>query len=98
THSFPSMNYLDLSPQLHKAAIIGSFLLEEEFHRLKISLLTILQSINFFVDKEISFPELSKLGTHISIDPKVVSVISSKIDDNGVLKNNASEHLQEIRK
>lgn len=98
THTFPSMNYLDLNPQLHKAGIIGSFLLEEDFHRLKISLQTILQSINFFVDKAVSFPELSKLGSNISIDPKVITVISSKIDDNGVLKNNASDHLQEIRK
>lgn len=98
THSFPSMNYLDLNPQLQKAGIIGSFLLEEDFHRLKISLQTILQSVNFFIDKTDSFPELSKLGSHISIDPKVVTVISSKIDDNGVLKNNASDHLQEIRK
>ena len=98
THTFPSMNFLDMNPQLNKAAIIGSFLTEEEFHRLKISLQTIVQSVAFFSDKAAEFPELAKLGTHIQVDKSVITGISSKIDDNGVLRNNASQTLMDVRK
>jgi DNA mismatch repair protein MutS2 len=98
TYTFPSMNFFDMNSQLNKAAIIGSFLTEEDFHRLKISLQTIVQSVSFFLDKSVIFPELSKLGSHIQIDKNIVTTITSKIDDNGVLKNNASQNLMEIRK
>lgn len=96
--NFPSTYFLDLNPQLDKASIVGSFLLEEEFQRLKLSLQTVVQCVSFLSDREASYPELKKLTDHISIDKKVPSAINEKIDENGVLRNNASEALYNIRK
>ncbi len=96
--NFPSTYFLDLNPQLDKAAIMGSFLLEEEFQRLKLSLQTVVQCVRFFAEKQESYPELKKLSDHIAIDKAVPTAIGQKIDENGVLKNNASEALYNIRK
>lgn len=97
-NNFPSTYFLDLNPQLDKAAIVGSFLLEEEFQRLKLSLQTIVHSVRFFAEKQEAFPELKKLSDHIVIDKAVPAAIAQKIDENGVLKSNASETLFNIRK
>lgn len=97
-HTFPVTNFLDLNPQLDKAAIGGSFLMEEEFMRLKLSLQAILQSVAFFADKAEMFPELKKLSAYIAIDKAIPAAIGAKIDENGVLKNNASDELFNIRK
>src|SRR5699024_11960816 len=80
------------------AAIVGSYLIEEEFQRLKLSLQTVVQCVRFFAEKYESYPELKKLSDHIAINKAVPDAISQKIDDNGVLKNNASETLYNIRK
>lgn len=96
--NFPSTYFLDLTPQLDKAAIVGSYLIEEEFQRLKLSLQTVVQCVRFFAERHESYPELKKLSDHIAINKAVPEAISQKIDDNGVLKNNASETLYNIRK
>ncbi|BDD03484.1 endonuclease MutS2 [Aureibacter tunicatorum] len=95
--SFPSTNYLDVTEALNKIRVEGSFLLEEEFFDLKLSLKTILSCMRFFKDNEEEYPLLSQLSGAVEVDLSLSSEIDSKIDDKGQLRNNASSELQRIR-
>lgn len=111
---FPAQNYFDVTIQLNKLAIEGSFLIEEEFFDLMLSLKTIQDCIEYLQKREASqYPNLHELcgmAVEVPIDkstkkplPKfeikdIFWAISKIIDERGKLKDNASEDLQRIRK
>ncbi|MFP4090257.1 MAG: endonuclease MutS2 [Cyclobacteriaceae bacterium] len=96
---FPASHYLDVTPYLDKAKTPGTFLTEEEFHELQLSLDTIFRCLEFFAkDEEEEFPELKKLGGFISLDKNLLNSIRRIIDEKGHLRNNASSELQNIRR
>ncbi|WP_407654621.1 endonuclease MutS2 [Catalinimonas niigatensis] len=97
--SFPSAHYIDVNAHLDKAKIPGTFLTEEEFHELQLSLDTIFRCLKFFKeDEEDAYPELKKLGDFISLDPNLLKSIGRIIDEKGHMRNNASKDLQDIRR
>ncbi len=97
--SFPASHYIDVNAHLDKAKTPGTFLIEEEFHELQLSLDTIFRCLKFFeADEENEFPELKKLGEFISLDVGLLNSIRRIIDEKGQMRNNASKELQDIRR
>ncbi len=94
---FPAMEYLDFGPYLLKASKIDSFLSDEEFHNLKLSLNTTGNILAFFAKKTAEYPELSLLTVGIYLNPVLLNEINRVIDEHGKVKDNASPELDEIR-
>jgi DNA mismatch repair protein MutS2 len=96
---FPNTNFIDATPHLTKAAIEGTFLSEEEFFDLKLSLQTIAACLKFVDNQEENrFPQLKALSEGITFDKNLLDKISLVIDDRGHLRDNASAELQHIRR
>lgn len=53
---FPSSNYLNIYPYLEKAKIEGTFLYEDDFHEIKLSLITLKDCVDFFRRNETEYP------------------------------------------
>ncbi|GAA5037561.1 endonuclease MutS2 [Marivirga lumbricoides] len=94
---FPSGNYIDVSHFLKRTKVGNTFLTEEEFFDLKLSLKTILECISFFDEFEEEYPTLFQLRKAVNLDESLYQAIDEKIDERGDLRNNASRELQEIR-
>ena len=96
--SFPSSSISDISPFLEKAKLEGTFLDEEEFHELKLSLQTVKGCLNFFGKHGDFYPSLSQLlGLVIDLDMNLLKEIEKIIDEKGQIRSNASKELQLIR-
>ncbi len=96
--NFPNSNFTDLNPYLEKAKIDGSYLDEEEFYEIKLSLNTLRGCITFFQKYQEEYPVLSDLlGLLLDLDMKLLKSLDAVIDDKGKLKSNASRELQLIR-
>jgi DNA mismatch repair protein MutS2 len=97
--NFPSGNYIDANPYLNKAAIEGSFLSEEEFFDIKLSLQTIYACLQFFTAREeTAYPYLRELSKSVEIDPSLIRQLDRVFDNRGKLKDDASPELQAIRR
>lgn len=94
---FPSGNFIDVSHFLKRTKVGNTFLTEEEFFDLKLSLKTILECISFFDEFEEEYPTLFQLRKAVNLDEALYLAIDEKIDERGDLRNNASHELQEIR-
>lgn len=94
---FPSGNFIDVSHFLKRTKIGNTFLTEEEFFDLKLSLKTILECISFFDEFEEEYPTLFQLRKAVNLDDALYNAINEKIDERGDLRNNASRELQDIR-
>jgi DNA mismatch repair protein MutS2 len=96
---FPSQDYYDLTDELHRIRIEGTYMEPEELSLLKLSLSSISLIVDFFrkhpVDK---FPHLSLLSGDISIEPELISGIERIIDDKSQVRDDASATLKKIRK
>ncbi|SFF36218.1 endonuclease MutS2 [Thermoflexibacter ruber] len=95
---FPNSYFLDVNASLDKARIENTFLLEDEFQDLKMSLGTFFKCIEFLEKKdEKFFPTLKELCNNLHIDKTLLKEIERIIDDRGKVRNNASPELQRIR-
>ncbi len=95
---FPNSYFLDVTTSLDKARIENTFLMEEEFQDLKMSLGTFFKCIEFLEKKdEKLFPTLKELCNNLHIDKTLLKEIEKIIDDRGKVRNNASPELQRIR-
>jgi DNA mismatch repair protein MutS2 len=98
-NTFPSQHYLDVSNHLRQAELEGSFLSEEQFFDIKLSLNTILSCLKFLHGKEdTTYPELKELSKQVEVDRKLVSHIDFTIDERGKVRDSASSELGRIRK
>lgn len=95
---FPSDHYYLISDSLNKIRIEGSFPEVQEVFDLKRALETVKSIISFFKKKdENSYPALRSIAGNIKIYPYVLESLDRVIDKNGVIKENASSRLKEIR-
>jgi DNA mismatch repair protein MutS2 len=95
---FPNSYFLDVNTSLDKARIENTFLTEEEFQDLKMSLGTFFRCVEFLNKKdEKIFPTLKELTNNLNIDKQLLKEIEKIIDDRGKVRNNASPELQRIR-
>lgn len=95
--SFPQNNYIDVRSSLKKSEVQGSFLDEEELFEVKLFVNTILDIIAALKGKDGEYPELTTLAQRIELDTKLAKELDLKIDDKGVLRDNASRALMSIR-
>ncbi len=94
---FPSSNYINISINLNKINVEGSYLTEEEMYEVSLALGTVLSCVRFFSESGEKYPHLNKLLSSIDFDSSLHQSISSKYEITGVLKDNASNELLKIR-
>ncbi len=97
--NFPSQDYYDLTSELLRIRIEGTFIEPENLSLLKLSLSSISQIIDFFrKHPEDDFPYLSLLCGEISIDKELIRGIDRIIDEKSQVRDEASAALKKIRK
>ncbi len=96
--SFPSEHYYKISDCLIKIRIEGTFPEVQEVFDLKRTLETVKTILNYFKGKEgEKYPVLSSLCGSVKTYPYVLDSADRIIDKRGVIKDNASPRLKEIR-
>jgi DNA mismatch repair protein MutS2 len=95
---FPSEHYYKISDCLNKIRVIGTFPEVQEVFDLKRSLETVKTILNFFRSKsEVKYPVLREMCSSVKTYPYVLDSIDRIIDKRGIVKDNASSRLKEIR-
>lgn len=96
---FPQQDYYDLTPELKRISVRGTYLESETLSELKLSLEAITAIIDFInnLDKG-NFKHLHTLLPDIKPDKSLIESIRKIIDDKGDIRDNASEKLSTIRK
>ena len=97
--SIPEEDYFDLTKELSRITIEGTFIETEALFNLKVSLATISECISFI--KKLSnekYPHLKELIRTIVLDKEILKRIDHIIDEKGKIKDTASSELQKIRK
>jgi DNA mismatch repair protein MutS2 len=95
---FPSEHYYKISDCLNKIRIEGTFPEVQEVFDLKRSLETVKTILNFFRNKDaVKYPVLRSMCSSVKTYPYVLEAIDRIIDRRGVVKDNASTRLKEIR-
>ncbi|SKB39472.1 DNA mismatch repair protein MutS2 [Parapedobacter luteus] len=85
-----------IRPLAEKARIVGTFLAEDEFFAILLSLKTVFAVIRYFNERSGQYPNLEALFEHLPIEKNIVSAIEQVIDAKGRVKPNASPILAEI--
>ncbi|MCB2221261.1 MAG: Smr/MutS family protein [Bacteroidetes bacterium] len=97
--NFPSQDYFDLTNELNRIQIQGSYIEQEKMFDLKSSLSTIIDIIAYFSTTEASsFHAIKELADQINVDKSIPIKIEQLIDEKGEIRDNASARLSEIRK
>ena len=96
---FPEQDYFDLTKELSRITIEGTFIETEALFNLKTSLSTISECISFIkkLNNE-KYPHLKELIKNMVLDREIIKRIDYLIDDKGKIKDTASADLQKIRK
>jgi DNA mismatch repair protein MutS2 len=96
--SFPSSNYFDPEELWATISIEGTFIEEESFHSIILSLQNIIEAREFLSKAAEIYPELNRLAEPVFVDKKILQQLQSKFDDVGKIKDSASPDLSKIRK
>ena len=95
---FPDEHYYRISDCLNKIRVAGTFPEVQEVFDLKRSLETVKTILNFFRNKDaVKYPVLSEMCISVKTYPYVLDSIDRIIDKRGIIKDNASTRLKEIR-
>jgi DNA mismatch repair protein MutS2 len=97
---FPSQDYFDLTTELERLKLEGTFIEVENLCNLRASLKTINDCLNFFNTRKETekYPRLTNLSADLYFDDTLVEKINLIADDKGNIKDTASEELQHIRR
>lgn len=96
---FPEQDYYDLTPELSRIRVEGTFIEFQKLIDLRISLETILACKDYFRKAEPGlYPLLTSIIEGIEIDRSVTDYIRRILDDKGRIRDNASPGLHSIRK
>jgi DNA mismatch repair protein MutS2 len=95
---FPNEHYYKISDCLNKIRIEGTFPEVQEVFDLKRTLETVKTILNFFRNKDaLKYPVLRTMCGSVKTYPYVQDTLDRIIDKRGVIKDNASARLKEIR-
>jgi len=95
---FPSENYFSISASLNKIRVEGTFPEVSEVYDLKRSLETVRSILAFFRSKDVDrYPSLREMCGSVKTYPYVLDAIDRIIDKKGIIRDNASARLREIR-
>jgi DNA mismatch repair protein MutS2 len=97
--TFPSYNFIDLTSELSRLSVEGTFIQTEKLFDLKCSYSTIGDCVNFIekLNPE-KYPQIIAIGLKINFFKNILVKIDSIIDERGIIKDNASDELKKIRK
>ncbi len=96
--NLPSSYYYDVRPFFVKATLIGNYLEADELMQLMRSQQTIIQIRSFLKKNSETYPTLNALAAKVGLDDRLIKNISAKMDENGQIRDNASQALAGIRK
>ncbi len=97
--NFPTGYFVDMRAALQKSKLVGAFLDVTELFDLKRSLETIRSIVLFFKDKdEEIFPRLRYIVRDVQLFPFIYDRIDQIITKHGLIKDNASPELAQIRR
>ncbi|MCD4723644.1 MAG: Smr/MutS family protein, partial [Bacteroidales bacterium] len=95
---FPNSGYFDLTPELKRINLKGTYLDPETLFDLKSSLETINNCLDFFKSPDSTlYPELTALTQYLETEKDLLKIIEGIIDDKGMIKDTASPELRDIR-
>jgi DNA mismatch repair protein MutS2 len=95
---FPAENYYRISDTLNKIRIEGTFPEVQEVYDLKRTLETVRSILGFFRSREADkYPVLKSRCGPVKTYPYVLDAIDRIIDRKGIVRDNASPRLKEIR-
>jgi DNA mismatch repair protein MutS2 len=95
---FPSDHYYKISDCLSRIRVEGTFPEVQEVFDMKRSLETVKAILGFFRSREaVKYPVLSERCSSVKMYPYVLDAIDRIIDKKGIIKDNASSRLREIR-
>jgi DNA mismatch repair protein MutS2 len=97
-NSLPIHQLPDVVKELQRVAIVGNWLSEEEFFKIKHIVQTIASCLRFFEiqDKDL-YPALHELASVVVLDKALLKSIDLVIDEKGKVRDNASQQLKAIR-
>ena len=96
---FPIGYFIDISQPLKKARVEGTFLEEQEFFDLKRALDSVRSILSFLKsDDAVNCTRLSAMAREVMVFPVVIDRISSILNKQGKIRDNASPDLQRIRR
>jgi len=96
---FPSQDYFDLTHELQRLQVPGSYIEPEKLFDLKSSLSTMLDIVAYFSQPDArSFYQIRQLAEKIEIEESIPEKIERIVDEKGQIRDNASTKLKEIRK
>src|SRR5580765_8205694 len=95
---FPNDHVLNLSREIRLLSIPGAVLNDEQFMQVR-KLAESIQSIFRWFDPErkTAYPALSRVIEHTHYEKKILQLIDEILDENGVVRDSASEELSRIR-
>ena len=96
--AMPASNYFDPEELLPTIAIEDSFIEEDSFIKIILSLQSIFEFKQFLTKSKEFYPSLFSLSEPVALPKQVCSTLQSKFDDHGNVKDNASSELARIRK
>lgn len=94
----PFSNYFDPSEFFKISSIEGSFIEEDGFRMILLSLQSILDCKRFFVLNKEAYPEMFCVTELVSVAPSLIAQIAGKFDDLGKVRDSATVELFRIRK
>lgn len=93
---FPTEHYFNIKPYLNKAQIAGVFLLEDELHQMSQMVQTFVNVCKYFEERNEKYPHAAALFAGVVYNTQVIKIIAAVIDNEGLLKPNASPELAKI--
>lgn len=94
---FPDTFFEDFEVEADLLMIGNSMLSEAQFSRIRSASETVNNILRFFNERVDSFTHLRLLAKNLHVTDEIIIMISNIIDAHGLIKNNASPELQNIR-
>ena len=95
---FPASNYFDPTDLFQTIKIEESFIEEDGFRIILLSLQTIFDCKQFLDKSKEEYPNLYQLSIDINLPKNLLSSIQSKFDEKGKIRDNATPELNRIRR
>jgi DNA mismatch repair protein MutS2 len=96
---FPAQDYFDLREELKRIRVEGAFITQEMMFDLRSSLMTMTAIVKFIKSyKETDIPSIRNIMEGIQIEPWILKKLEGIIDDRGMIRDNASVDLADLRK
>jgi DNA mismatch repair protein MutS2 len=93
---FPSEHFYPIDIYVKKASLEGIFLIEDELHHILLMMRTFAQICKYFEDRSENYPELFQIFGGISLQPHIIKNIEKVIDEEGIIRPNASSELSKL--